>query len=75
MPTQQTTRPLGERQQMVLDLLEKGRSYPGGGWTWGNRSTTIQILDSLVRRGLAQTEQVTGRVSYTRYTATFPKGR
>lgn len=54
MTRQQTkTRPLGENQQHVLDALKRhGSFYAGCGWVWGNYSTTVRILDSLVKRGL-----------------------
>lgn len=48
-------RPLGEHQQAVLDCLADGRHgafSAGCGWIYGNYSTTVQILDSLVKRGL-----------------------
>jgi len=45
-------RPLGENQWYVLKSLAENGPYPGG-WMWTNHSTTIRLLDSLVRRGLA----------------------
>lgn len=49
-------RPLGEHQQAVLECLNDRRhgSFSAGcGWIYGNYSTTVKILDSLVKRGLA----------------------
>lgn len=48
-------RPLGEKQKQILHILNHQSGwYPGCRWIWGNRSETIRILDSLVKRGLAQ---------------------
>lgn len=61
---------LGANQRGVLDSLRDHGQYPGGGWVWGNHSTTVKILDSLVKRGLVATDAVTpsrGDV-FTRYT-------
>lgn len=44
-------RKLGENQQACLDALKRHGQYPGG-WVWENHSTTVSILESLVRRGL-----------------------
>lgn len=49
-------RPLGENQSYALRCLARhneGTWYPGSGWVWTNVSTTVRLLDSLVRRGLA----------------------
>lgn len=49
-------RPLGENQSHALRCLAEhngGIWYPDAGWYWGNLSTTVRLLDSLVRRGLA----------------------
>lgn len=50
---------LGDTQVAVLRSLarEHGSWHPGCGWVWKNRSTTIRILDSLVRRGLVTRTQ------------------
>lgn len=45
---------LGNSQRYVLKALKKHRGwYPMCGWIWNTRSGTIRILDSLVKRGLA----------------------
>jgi DNA-binding PadR family transcriptional regulator len=51
------TRKLGERQGAVLRCLRDIGLYPGGGWYYANHSTTVAILDSLVKRGLVEREQ------------------
>jgi hypothetical protein len=52
-------RPLGGNQKSILRSLvydympgSSDRPYPGGGWVWDNHSTTVRLLESLVRRGL-----------------------
>lgn len=53
------SRRLGENQVRVLQMLDRynaGTWYPGAGWVWTNTSTTVRLLDSLVRRGLATKE-------------------
>lgn len=47
-------RPLGKNQRSVLESLVQHRGWDGGRWVWTNESTTLRILDSLVRRGLAE---------------------
>lgn len=47
---------LGENQAYALKCLaehNEGTWYPGAGWVWNNLSSTVRLLDSLVRRGLA----------------------
>lgn len=57
-----TTRPLGENQVHALRaLVEHSGWRPGCGWIWANRSTTVRLLDSLVRRGLAVRTDVPDR--------------
>ena len=47
-------RKLGKTQVSVLrSLREHGGWWAGCGWIWSNRSETIKLLDSLVKRGLA----------------------
>lgn len=44
---------LGDDQWSILDTMcEKGGWSRGSGWTWSNRSSTIKLADSLVKRGL-----------------------
>lgn len=46
---------LGKKQKAILkELQEKGSWYPGCGWKWDTFSATVQVLDSLVARGLAE---------------------
>lgn len=53
-------RPLGKNQTSALRALREHRGYyPGCGWVWGGHRTTCRLLDSLVARGLAFTEQWT----------------
>lgn len=62
-------RPLGENQRHALRALAEnngGTWYPGARWVWANTSTTIRLLDSLVRRGLAtKTLKKSRRTEYT----------
>lgn len=48
-----------ETQWFVLDALKRYRRYSryDGGWAWENHSTTVRILDALVRKGLVAAEQ------------------
>jgi hypothetical protein len=44
---------LGKTQQSVLrTLAEKGVYYYGCAWVWTNDSTTVRVLETLVKRGL-----------------------
>ncbi len=43
--------PLGKNQRTTLKSLAYHGSWPGG-WVWENTSSTVRILDSLVKRGL-----------------------
>lgn len=50
-----TVTKLGSNQQDVLRALARhnnGQWWPGAAWVWKNVSTTVRILESLVRRGL-----------------------
>lgn len=53
--------PLGENQLIVLEYLKEGRGWPGQGWTFDNSSKTRKILDSLVRRGLVEIQEMPRR--------------
>lgn len=55
-------KPLGERQKACLDALKRHGQYPGG-WCWVNHSTTVAILESLVKRGLVTYEDVPRRAA------------
>lgn len=48
-------RALGKEQTAVLRALRDhhGEYLPGGGWYWGNYSTSLRLMRSLVRRGMA----------------------
>jgi hypothetical protein len=71
---------LGENQRLAYKaLLEHGSWYPGCDWILSNRSATIRLLDSLVRRGYASKEtrtvvsQLSGLpIQVTIYKATNP---
>lgn len=61
-------RPLGKNQAMALKTLKErnnGVWSPGCGWTWSNLSTTVRLLDSLVRRGLVTKTEGTNRTGRT----------
>ena len=59
--TPRTARKLGANQRLALEtMFNRGRSerpFPGG-WTMGNLSQTVRILESLERHGLVKS---TGR--------------
>lgn len=62
-------KPLGDTQLAVLKSLSR-EPYPGS-WYWANRSTTIRVLDSLVKRGLAsKTRANAATIGYDRYRIT-----
>jgi hypothetical protein len=42
---------LGDNQITCLHYLQTMGPWPGYGWTWGSRSQTLRILESLVKRG------------------------
>lgn len=69
------TRDLGPRQLQVLRALVREGVYPGG-WYYGNHSTTVTVLDSLVKRGLVRTEErqraVSPRITSGTYTIYLP---
>lgn len=46
---------LGQHQKVVLDSLRRYGKYPSG-FRYGSHSTTIRILESLVRKGLVRKE-------------------
>lgn len=50
---------LTENQWFVMNALTRhGRfSRYDGGWVWDNYSTTVRMLDALVKRGLVAVEQ------------------
>lgn len=53
---------LGSTQQSIYQsLVRHGDWYPGCGWIWTNRSMTIRLLESLVRRGFATKEERTSQ--------------
>lgn len=46
---------LGTTQQICLESLHQRTGwYPMCGWIWRTRSETIRILDSLVKKGVAE---------------------
>ena len=52
-----TTRPLGTNQKLAMGCMKRYRRWePGAGWSLGSGSTTIRVLESLVKRGLVQKE-------------------
>jgi DNA-binding PadR family transcriptional regulator len=62
-------RRLGENQSYALKALAEhngGTWYPGSGWVWTNVSTTLRLLDGLVRRGLATRVEKTRMVGTRR---------
>ena len=69
-------RPLGEVQKGVLDMLIKQKGWRKHcGWHWGSVGNTERVLESLVRRGLAQKKLVEGPFgTLYHYTAISQKG-
>lgn len=51
---------IGPNQIGCLRALRDSGVFPGR-WHWENASTTVRILDSLVRRGQAETYEVPNR--------------
>jgi hypothetical protein len=41
-----------DQWSMLSSMCEHGGWSDGAGWTWSNRSSTIKLADSLVKRGL-----------------------
>ncbi len=59
-----TTIKLGSSQQMALRALLEFTHYPGG-WIMTNHSTTVRVLESLARKGLAERQLAeSGRPRY-----------
>jgi len=58
---------LGRTQRGVLNALAR-EPWPGG-WLWQNTSTTVRVLNSLVKRGLAS-HTGDARFAYGRYRIT-----
>jgi diketogulonate reductase-like aldo/keto reductase len=53
-------RSLTDNQRFLLKALVQHKVWYGGcGWIWSNNSTTMRMLDSLVKRGLAEKVGVT----------------
>lgn len=48
-----------ENQWFVMDALTRHRRFSryDGGWVWDNYSTTVRMLDALVRKGLVTAEE------------------
>lgn len=64
------SRALGSNQVQALRCLAEfnnGTWYPGAGWEWGNTSTTVRLLDSLVKRGLATKRMKESRLTAEKY--------
>lgn len=49
---------LGSRQSCVLRAMCEHGGWPGCGWTYGTSSETRRILDSLVKLGHVETQQL-----------------
>ncbi len=59
-------KPLGTNQIRILKALERHHSFHGGcGWFLDNYSTTVRILETLVKRGLVAKEARPNWVNYT----------
>ena len=65
-------RKLGERQKGALRCMARFGSWPGG-WVYGSNSQTVEVLDSLVKRGLVKHDPDTGG-HYGHYTLTDEGG-
>jgi hypothetical protein len=64
------TNRMGDDQWSILRSLCERPWSDGAGWTWSNRSSTIKLLDSLVKRGLATcVDTSTNNYRRPRYTA------
>lgn len=55
-----TNRKLGTNQEMALRSLRDHGPYPGS-WYLDNDSSTVRVLESLVRRGLVIKCELPGR--------------
>jgi hypothetical protein len=56
---------MGHDQWEVLRAMAEHRGWPGA-WQWSTRSKTIQLADSLVRRGMLTVDRTNNRYpSYT----------
>lgn len=63
--TTKTQKALGKTQMSILRSLVNYQGWSGGcGWYWTNYSTTVRLLDSLVKRGLATKHVAFGRDAY-----------
>lgn len=61
-----TTLRLGSRQRVVVEWLQEGHVYTKNcGWKYSSHSETVEILDSLVERGLVSVEPIGDGKSYT----------
>lgn len=50
-----TNYPLGKNQKVVLDYMGDNMEYfKGTGWVWYYHSSTVEVLESLERRGLVE---------------------
>lgn len=47
------SRTMGPSQIQALQCLVSHGAYPGG-WIWDNHSTTVRLLESLVKRGFVE---------------------
>jgi hypothetical protein len=45
---------LGKTQTLVLARLSKDKFFGGCSWVWKNYSSTVKVLESLVRLGLVK---------------------
>jgi hypothetical protein len=45
---------LGRTQQIILNRVSKDSFHNGCGWIWTNYSSTVKILESLVKHGLVE---------------------
>lgn len=52
------TTKIGKNQAACLRALKEHGGWPGG-WIWTNRSETVRLLDSLVKRGLVTVTEET----------------
>lgn len=63
---------LGSRQRGVLKALRDNGPYPLSGWYWDGHKSTVDIAETLLKRGLVKKESRTiGLKGYERVTTIY----
>lgn len=65
-------KPLGRHQINVLKTMVRMGGWPGGGWNCTNRSVTVRLLESLVKRGMVRKRPSWTNPDRFRYTVVRP---